>query len=211
MESKWALTCERLKAFTGAESENWCGEAFACLQEQYSQQQRFYHNFEHIEFCLQEFEQVRSELTDPLAVELALWFHDLIYFLPPQQNEHKSAAVAYRLLIEVNEALAEKVKAYIEWTDYGKVWPESLNEIDFLYMRDIDYSAFARDSAAFKKDSDNLGRECPWKSRDELNKGRRAYLNSLITSDESLFKTEYFIQKCERQAQANIRQALAEL
>ncbi|WP_052700153.1 hypothetical protein [Methylocucumis oryzae] len=55
----------------------------------YNQPARRYHNIEHIIHCLKEFDQIGDQIPDPDAVEMALWFHDSIYYAGRIDNEQK--------------------------------------------------------------------------------------------------------------------------
>lgn len=68
----------------------------------YAQSHRVYHNFQHIIACLEHFDQVRGELSEPLAVELAIWFHDVVYQPTSSHNETNSAEYARRCLQDLN-------------------------------------------------------------------------------------------------------------
>src|SRR5262245_66185655 len=52
---------------------------FEALAERYAEPHRYYHTSRHIAECLAEVDHVRHLARDPVAVELALWFHDAIY------------------------------------------------------------------------------------------------------------------------------------
>ncbi len=66
----------------------------------YSQPSRHYHNLRHISECLAEFDTVRHLVSQPVAVELAIWFHDAVYDPRAQDNEEKSAQLAKRRIVK---------------------------------------------------------------------------------------------------------------
>lgn len=45
----------------------------------YSKPSRVYHTLPHIVHCFLEFDSVKHFLKNPEAVELAIWFHDIVY------------------------------------------------------------------------------------------------------------------------------------
>jgi len=59
----------------------------------YLQKGRFYHGISHIFSMLSLFESVKHRIHDPTTVELAIWFHDIVYDPYASDNEEKSAQV----------------------------------------------------------------------------------------------------------------------
>jgi len=85
MEKRWVELWHRLGAVGEAEFY------YELLAGRYKEAGRAYHTLEHIEHCLNEFDEVRNLANDPNAVELALWYHDVIYDTKRQDNEELSA------------------------------------------------------------------------------------------------------------------------
>jgi len=61
------------------------------LTQAYAESQRHYHNQQHIAECLAEFDAARHLAQQPVALELALWFHDAVYDPKAGDNEEQSA------------------------------------------------------------------------------------------------------------------------
>src|SRR3989338_2814885 len=72
----------------GAEGN--CQEYFDDLIKRYSEPARFYHTIFHIKDCMKEFDSVREMSAKPDYLELALWYHDIIYVPARVDNEEKS-------------------------------------------------------------------------------------------------------------------------
>ena len=70
------------------------------LVSRYSQPERHYHNLRHIAECLAEFDTARHLARQPVAVELAIWFHDTIYEPQAADNEERSAELAKQRVAE---------------------------------------------------------------------------------------------------------------
>lgn len=61
------------------------------LLSQYSASSRHYHGVQHIVSMLEGFDAVKASFKQPLAAELAIFFHDVIYDPARQDNEAQSA------------------------------------------------------------------------------------------------------------------------
>ena len=72
--------------------------AFDDLLTHYSEPHRAYHDANHIDECLAEFDSAKSEALNPNSVEFAIWFHDVIYNPRATDNEEQSAARAHHSL-----------------------------------------------------------------------------------------------------------------
>ena len=69
----------RWRGFTAQGNLNDEGpQIFNRLVTAYNAPQRHYHNFAHIRHCLDEFETVNEICPQPVAVQAALWFHDVV-------------------------------------------------------------------------------------------------------------------------------------
>jgi len=60
----------------------------------YREPQRHYHTMQHIDECFERWQELRAHATHPAEVQLALWFHDVIYDTQRSDNEARSAALA---------------------------------------------------------------------------------------------------------------------
>ena len=90
-QNRWVNLWTRLKA------EGDPTPVYADLVERYAEPHRAYHNLTHISQCLAEFDQVRHITGNPEEVELAIWFHDLIYDPHAKDNEAQSAEFAGKI------------------------------------------------------------------------------------------------------------------
>src|SRR5258707_14163475 len=85
-----------IRFWTAAKAKGDPAAPWELLASRYSEPHRAYHTLRHIEHCLDEFEAVRQEARDPVAVEMALWYHDAVYDTRRRDNEELSAILAER-------------------------------------------------------------------------------------------------------------------
>lgn len=66
----------------------------AAILARWSERHRAYHTVQHLAECLRWLDRVRADAVAPGAVELAVWYHDLVYRPLRGGNEEASAEVA---------------------------------------------------------------------------------------------------------------------
>ncbi len=93
MNRRWLRLARHLAIEAEAAQQVWHGLATA-----YGADGRFYHNLTHIQHTLDIAEQLQNVAVDFAAVQLALWFHDVVYDPRRNDNEAQSAAYAERVL-----------------------------------------------------------------------------------------------------------------
>jgi len=192
---------DRLAALAGLDRGR-----FDLLDKLYSEPTRCYHGWSHIAECLREFDRVAHQLSDPVAVELALWFHDAIYTAGSCSNELDSAVLAYESIRPSDENLACKVRRFIEATDYSRV--SAVVDPDLDYLKDIDFAAFGKPFDAFWRDVERLRRENGEDSHPAASDRRLAFYHSILDGDLELFRTGYFRGRLMEQALSNLRRVI---
>ncbi|HKS15700.1 MAG TPA: N-methyl-D-aspartate receptor NMDAR2C subunit, partial [Planctomycetota bacterium] len=71
-------------------------KTWKALAARYREPHRAYHTLVHIAHCLDELDDVRKQARDPIAVEMAAWYHDAVYDTRSKDNEARSAELAAR-------------------------------------------------------------------------------------------------------------------
>ncbi len=182
---------------------------FDLLDRYYSEPGRHYHGWGHISACLAQFDRIEHLLLDPIAVEIAIWFHDAVYIPGGKRNELDSAELAYNSLRPAGHELAQKVKAYVEATDYFH--DSGIADPDLDYLKDIDFSAFGKPFDAFWRDVERLRRENGEDSTPAASVSRLAFYRQILDGRVELFRTAYFRDSLLENALDNIDRALHRL
>jgi predicted metal-dependent HD superfamily phosphohydrolase len=174
----------------------------------YSEPHRHYHNFQHISDCLNEFDIAREFAQQPLAVELALWFHDAIYNTRAADNEEKSAELAKRRISDAvgNEKLCESVFALVMAT---KSHDASLHP-DAPLMVDVDLSILAKAEPRFWEYESQIRREYNWVP-ERIFGAKRAEILECFLARDRIFSTKHFFDQYEQQARANLLTSVEKL
>jgi predicted metal-dependent HD superfamily phosphohydrolase len=167
----------------------------------FAEPQRFYHNLTHIKHCLTMFDQVKSLIENPDAVELAVWMHDVIY--QPGAGDNESLSVEwYRDIAGVvhKPDLLQLVCRLIIATLHDN---KPLEDEDACYMVDIDLSSFAMPWNEFLRDSLNLRRENPQITDLEYYRNQKKF-QKLLLAKQRFYHSDYFYQHYESQARDNL-------
>jgi predicted metal-dependent HD superfamily phosphohydrolase len=171
------------------------------LMDSYSEPQRYYHTLDHIEHCLSLFDNISSKLKSPHALELAIWFHDVIYQPGAANNEQLSADQFMRTTKNrFDDSLRNTVYQHIMATLHLH---SEMNHADTQYMVDIDLSSFGLPWPEFIHDSENLRREMAHLSNEDYCRKQSAFQQALMDRPR-FFRSDYFYQNYESQARQNL-------
>lgn len=175
-------------------------DVFAELARRYAEPHRHYHTPAHINHCLGQLDLVRERLATPDAVEMALWFHDVVYDPRARDNEQQSAELFRRRARDVlPAAFTDDVYRLIMITRHR----ETPARDDERHVVDIDLSCFGLEHDAFKRDSNDVRNEFAHLSDADFIPRQCGFLQSLIDRP-AIFATEFFRRRYERRARTNI-------
>lgn len=147
------------------------------------------------------FDAVRLRLQKPDAVQLAVWFHDVIYCPGAPDNEQLSADhFMAQTKGAFDDALRDTVYGHIMATVHNG---SEIQSHDSYYLVDIDLSSFGMSWSDFKRDSDNVRRELVGQPDAEFYPRQAAFQKALLDQPR-FFQSEYFYEKYEKQARQNL-------
>jgi len=183
---------------------------YTYLTKRYGESHRGYHNLEHIEFCLAEFDRSRKLAANPMVVEVAIWFHDIIYDTHQHDNEAQSAELAANELrrLGCTDDYIQAVQRAIMATVHNGTIPAS--QIDEQLICDIDLSGLGQEWWEFMSDGINIREEYYWESEADF-KEKRVKLLQMFHDRKPLYYLPHFQQRYELRAKYNLARALAEL
>lgn len=174
----------------------------------YSEPHRRYHNLAHIADCLAEFDRARELAREPLAVELAIWFHDAVYDPRAAENEERSAQLAQAWLGEVRAepALMDAVGRLILAT---KKHDASLH-VDAALLVDVDLSILGQPPERFWDYEAQIREEFSWVPPDIFSVKRAEILDGFLARAR-IYITDNFFRRLEVQARANLQASVQRL
>jgi predicted metal-dependent HD superfamily phosphohydrolase len=171
------------------------------LLEAYNEPHRVYHSLSHIENCLKIFDQVSRLMDNPDSVELAIWFHDVIYTVGNSDNERLSAEFFMTLTDGLfNNKFRNNVYEKIMATCHDC---SPISNTDTKLMVDIDLSSFGLPWTDFLNDSEKVRAEMAHIPDVEYYQKQKRFQLSLL-SQSSFYNSDYFKQHYEYQARSNL-------
>ena len=175
------------------------------LSARYAESHRAYHTIAHIAHCLDELEEVRGLAADPLAVEMALWYHDAVYDPRATDNEARSAELARRAAEAMGLARerGDRAAALILVSTHRAL----AEDPDARLFADIDLSILGSPSAIFAKYERQVRVEYAWVPEPAFRAARSAILKSFLERP-SIYATPHFGKKYESMARLNLAVSL---
>ena len=181
---------------------------FSGLERAYAEPARAYHTAEHIRDCLAQFDLSQHTAQRPDEVEAAIWFHDAVYLPRGSDNEESSARLAQTTLAEAGAPLeaAHRIAGLVLATEHLAI-PD---EPDAALLCDIDLSIFGRTPEVFNEFEQRIRQEYAWVPEPVYRSARAEILTGFLNRS-SVFQTDFFRQRYESQARANLARVVEEL
>jgi len=203
MKERWLTLAAYLGLASGAAEKIWFD-----LVAAYGADGRFYHNLTHIKHALDVAEQLRAVAVDFTAVQLAIWFHDVVYDPRRSDNEAESAAYAERVLrpLGVPDELLAKVRTLILATKTH----EAAADPDVWVMLDADLAILSAPPEQYDAYALAIRQEYSFVPEDQYVLGRTAVLQTFLVRSPFYF-TEMMREWGDTAVYANLNRELAQL
>jgi predicted metal-dependent HD superfamily phosphohydrolase len=182
----------------------------ACIREAHREEERHYHTLAHLNDCLEALDEARAQALVPNAdaIELALWFHDLIYDPRANNNELESAHIAESCLMQAgaDQSLMADVKRLILSTKDHRHdgWEVA------QWMLDIDLSIFGQQEERFLEYERQIRKEYEWVLEKAYREARVHILAGFLERPR-IYQTQYFYDRLEAQARTNLERLIRSL
>ncbi len=178
------------------------------LAAAYGAPERAYHNLHHIAACLDELERAEYLAEKPREIELAIWFHDLIYDTHRRDNESRSAARALEVArdAKMERITVAAVQDLIEATRHDAAPATN----DGRLIADIDLAILGRKADRFDEYEAAIRREFAWVDEAQFRNERAKALKRFLHQPH-IYHTAMFRGRYENTARANLHRSLAKL
>ena len=204
MKSRWLRLADALAIGGEAAEKVWRELAAA-----YEADGRFYHNLDHIQHALDIADQLHDVAADFTAVQLALWFHDVVYDPRRSDNEAQSAAYAERVLhpLGVPDAMLATVTDLILATKSHE--PPSPDPNIFIIL-DADLAILSAPPAQYNAYARAIRQEYSFVPDEAYRVGRTAVLQKFLARKPFYF-TEWMRERADTAVYQNLSRELKEL
>lgn len=200
---RWlTFTSSRLVSIDETTSSEW----FETIADRYNETHRAYHTLTHINSMLTLMDSLNRQ---SVAIELATWFHDVIYDPTRSDNEEQSAVLFEEFARRVNLSaeLATRVRRFIVATAKHRLEDDLATDADAQLFLDLDLSILAAPADQYDAYARGIRVEYKHVPSDAYLKGRPQVLRSLTSKAvfvSELFHTDAF----ESAAKANVQREI---
>lgn len=184
-------------------------KAFNSLVAAYSTPGRYYHTLKHIDGVLSTIEILQGYTNNLAAVQLAAWFHDVVYDTQAQDNEQRSADYAFELLSNLNipESTITTVTRLILNT---KAHQAAVDDYDSQVLLDADLAILATNPLQYPEYAHAIRQEYSWVAEADYITGRRQVLEKFLQRSPIYF-TPLMLEFAEPCARSNIQAEIQSL
>lgn len=175
----------------------------------YSTPNRYYHNLEHIYQVLEVIQTLKNQTQDLKIVQLAAWFHDIVYDTTVKDNEDKSAnyAVECLLSLSIPPDVIKNVKRLILTTKNHQAFS---NDYDAQVLLDADLAILGSNSSDYRNYTQAIRNEYIWVPELEYFAGRQLVLQNFLQR-QNIYFTEIMQQTKEKNARKNLQAEIEEI
>ena len=181
---------------------------FEKIIKEYQSDDRFYHNSDHIYNFLNYLQQHKENIINWKVLNLAVWFHDVIYDPKEKDNEEKSAQYARIKLKELGipEDVIIQVEKFIKATKTH----EATDNNDLEFFLDGDLAILGSDEAQYKTYAQKIRREYLWVPDEQYKLGRKKVLEKFLQR-KNIFFTQNACDQFEEKARQNLNREIEQL
>jgi predicted metal-dependent HD superfamily phosphohydrolase len=174
------------------------------IRKNYTEIGRYYHTLDHIRDMLLWRTRLEDQFIDIVSVDMAIFFHDIIYDPTSKTNEEDSSLLFEQLLgsLRISSIDIVKVCHYINQTKKHEVGDSEDNDLKLFI--DIDMSIIGREADVYKDYAMKIRKEYCHYNDGAYCSGRASFLKSVLASGKPTFVSAYFHGLLEEQARRNI-------
>lgn len=175
---------------------------YAEIVQHYGEDGRYYHTLTHIEAVLDTAAQLQPLAHNYPAIQLAAWFHDIIYDTRAVDNEAQSAAYAESVLARL-AVLPKTIRKVGEMILATADHTNPTQDPDTYILLDADLAVLGRDETAFSQYCQDIRREYEWVPEPAYRSGRIEVLKHFLERPR-IYHTPLLYERLESKARENL-------
>ncbi len=154
---------------------------FDQLVEAHQQPQRYYHTLEHLAEMFRVFGRLAPLCRNPVAVQLAVWFHDVVYDPKSHDNESRSAAKVFEWLqpLGFSLELLNRVTELVRATAHLNA-TEPVTDPDTMVLLDADLAILGASESRYQRYAADIRKEYAHVTDADYRTGRIGVLNHFL-------------------------------
>lgn len=177
---------------------------FDRLVEAYQAPERHYHTLEHLAEMFKVAGRLADLVSDGPSVQLAIWYHDVVYDVQRRDNESRSAERAGEELsrLRIPPATIAQVEQLILATTHAV--PVAPLDANTSVLLDADLAILGSAEARYRRYAEDIRREHARLSDAEYRVGRRKFLEGLLARPQ-IYYTQRLREVGEAAARLNLQ------
>lgn len=170
------------------------------IEHNYTASNRHYHNMGHLDHMCHELNPIKSEVRNLDAFLFSIFYHDIIYKSTRSDNEYRSALAFEKTIGKTSFKSIDYCKSQIEATKEHQLSKDR----DTNILLDLDLSILGTNPQQYLEYAAAVRKEYSIYPDFMYCSGRKKVLKKML-EQESIYKTEFFKEKYECQANKNLQ------
>lgn len=179
-------------------------EFFTDVIDRYHEPHRHYHNWDHIQFMLRNFETIAPELLTGHGI-MAIIYHDVCYDPKAAKGVNESAS-AMKFNSDFSDRYNDEFKENVSQIILGTIDHVPTGRLDFDVVFDLDLLGLGWDKETFDRNSVDIRKEYAHVTDEQWNIGRTAFFEKML-SRGWIYRTKPFA-KFEQAARDNMQREI---
>ena len=182
--------------------ELYADELFSNILQHYSEKDRHYHNLTHIQKMLDFSFMYEDKIQDIDTLQVAIFYHDIIYNSLSKNNEIDSATLAVEQLSSTNFP-KEKIRLVEQFIVSTQKHFLLIAHSDLDYFLDFDLAILGTERTVYEDYAEKIRKEYKWVPSFLYNKNRKKVLQHFLER-EHIYFTATFRNQYEIIARENL-------
>ncbi len=178
-----------------------CQESWSEIETAYGQSSRYYHNLNHLIHLLNLAFQYQNNIEDFDTLLFSIFYHDLVYQIPGENNELKSAEIAKKRLLIFNYPTQKIKKCFAQIIATKN--HSAKKELDTNWLLDLDLAILGTQRSKYIEYTKKIRKEYAIYPDKTYNQGRSQILKTFL-DQKTLYKTQLCQQRFEQTARNNL-------